>query len=323
VLVLLLYFLVGFFLLAQSEFFSLRARWYLQRIPASGRIGINWAVYSLILLVIIAVAVAFLPTGYSGPLFQTLQRAVGFVLAIATYLVMLAMLPLLMLVQWLMSSMAPRTLSDQPAQPPVVPPPAPFEPDVILQVLRSLLFWTIFVFGVYFAFRYYFGQRRDWIEQLKRRPGLGWLGRLLEWLARRWRRLERRVEAASEEAAGRLRAAARARHLRLPGILAVGRRLPARAQILLLYASMLRWNEQNGIHRPRAQTPIEYGRALAERLPACRSEIDAITAGFMEARYTRHEIRPEEAERVREAWSRLKRATILWLDTGREGMDGA
>lgn len=316
VLVLLLYFLVGFFLLAQSEFFVLRARWYLQNIPASQNLGARWALYSLILLLMIAAVVALLPTGYTGALFRYIQIGVALLLTIVSWLVMLIITPVLLLIQLLSRNLTPTPLTAPPIKPPDLPPPGPFEPDIILQLLRSLIFWTIFLSIIVFSFRFYLSQRKDWVEQLKKRRATRWLGLLIEWLQRRWRRAGRRVESAVESAALRLRQAARASKIRFPGVLAVTRRLPPRTQVLLLYIGMLRWNEQNGLPRKRTQSPAEYALALTQRVPAGRNEIDTITHWFVEARYTRHEIHPEDAERVREDWSKLKRMTIILLNTG-------
>lgn len=306
VLLLLVYFLLGFILMALSQYFILRGRWFLQKIPVSPGIAAQWTSNSLLLLGGIAVLVLLLPTGYSTDLFRTLQTGVLFLAAVVSYLLLLLATPFFLLLQFLSRSSAQMPFRISPLTPPLLPQATPDEPDLLLQILKSFLFWTFFFGLIFFSFRYYFSQRKNILEQWKEKPSTRWLAILIEWLLRRWQRLDQQVEAVVEAGVRNLGITAARTRLHLPAMAGMARGLPARHQVLLTYAAMLRWNEKNGFSRKDAQSPNEYAKILAASIPSAAAEIDAITQRFVEARYTRHEITLSDAERMREAWGRLK-----------------
>jgi hypothetical protein len=66
--------------------------------------------------------------------------------------------------------------------------------------------------------------------------------------------------------------------------------------------------KEEGIERRPAQTPIQYREMLGKNLPEVEAEVDDLTASFMEARYTRHEIEDEQAGYVQSLWKRILQA---------------
>ena len=305
VLMLLGYFLLGFTLMAESEYFIQKARWYLQKIPSSPAIGSRWALYSLLLLISISAIVILLPTGYTSDLFRYLQFGVGILLGLISYLILLLSLPFLWLMQ-LLTKVAPGLALQPPQLMPMAPPPVPAEPDLLVQIIKSLLFWTIFLSVIVFSFRYYFGQQSELLDRWKNRPILRWLAALVERLLKRWHRMNRRLEAVVEAGINQFRMNPIGQHLNLPPFLTINPWLPARHQVMMIYFAMMKWNEQNGLARKHAQTPFEYAQIISKMVPDGKPEIDLITFWFIEARYTLHEIRPEDVERVRSTWNGLK-----------------
>jgi hypothetical protein len=306
VLLLLVYFLLGFVLMALSQYFILRGRWYLQKIPVSPGIAAQWASYSLLLLGASAILVLLLPTGYSAELFRSLQMGVLFLVGLVSYLLLLLAASFFLLLQFLSRSSAQMPFRPAPLPPPPLLQATPEEPDLLLQVLKSFLFWTFFFGLIFFSFRYYFSQRKNILDEWKEKSSTRWLAILIQWLLRRWQRLNRQVEAGVETGVRSLGMSAAGTRLHLPSVTGVVRGLPPRHQVLLTYASMLRWNEKMGFSRKDAQTPQEYARILTASIPSAAAEIDAITQRFVEARYTRHEILLADADQMREQWGRLK-----------------
>ena len=74
------------------------------------------------------------------------------------------------------------------------------------------------------------------------------------------------------------------------------------------YLAMLRRSGEKGHPRQPTQTPYEYARALESQLPDIDQDVDGITAEFIEARYSRHDIPPEHVGLVRRYWERIKQA---------------
>ena len=73
---LLLYFLSGFVLMAQSQYSILRASWYLQNIPMSHEITRRWAPFSILMLAVIMGIAFLLPTRYSKGFLAVLQSMI-------------------------------------------------------------------------------------------------------------------------------------------------------------------------------------------------------------------------------------------------------
>lgn len=88
---------------------------------------------------------------------------------------------------------------------------------------------------------------------------------------------------------------------------AISRRLPPRQRVLLTYLLMVRWNTQNGFKRLPHQTPYEYAHRLIVWVPAAQTDLEMITQLFMEARYSRHTITPEQADSAQAAWEQVQK----------------
>lgn len=83
-------------------------------------------------------------------------------------------------------------------------------------------------------------------------------------------------------------------------------RLAPRERVLYYYSRMLQRATQRGIARHAAQTPIEFGRELATRLPEAAADVESLTGEFMEARYSRHMVGEGVAGRVRHSYGRIR-----------------
>ena len=86
------------------------------------------------------------------------------------------------------------------------------------------------------------------------------------------------------------------------------RKLSQRQQVQFYYLAMLRRGGEHGHTRQPAQTPYEYARKLESEIPEIDRDVAGLTAEFIEARYSRHDIPPEHVGVVRRYWERIKRA---------------
>ncbi|HEX6506904.1 MAG TPA: DUF4129 domain-containing protein, partial [Chloroflexota bacterium] len=84
--------------------------------------------------------------------------------------------------------------------------------------------------------------------------------------------------------------------------------LSPREQVLFYYLSVVRRAHRRGIERRGAQTPYEFSSDLAPRLAESEGDMQALTAAFVQARYSRHELPEDEVSRVRTSWQRVKDA---------------
>lgn len=292
-----LYFVLGLLLLAQSQFAILRARWSLDRMPIAHNIAPGWAGYTLALLAVCAALVIFLPTRYSVGLLDTL----AFLLYVIQFLIFLILFLIWLPIRFL-SSLFGRGPESPPAPPPDLTPVAPGAAGGAsvpgFEVLKSILFWAILTGVVGFSIVYYVRQRADLLAALAKLPAFAWL-------ARAWARLSGNLRDLNARARGALAALVRrARPARgLPPWSFVSlRRLSPREQVRFYYLALVR---RADVPRRPSQTPVEYQGQLSH-LPA--ADVSGLTDMFQEARYSAHPISVAQAGLARKYWENIREA---------------
>ena len=86
------------------------------------------------------------------------------------------------------------------------------------------------------------------------------------------------------------------------------RRLPPRQKIRFYYLALVRRGGETGLSRAEWQTPREYAGTLETKLEAEDENVEEMTAAFMDARYSRHEVTGERAGLVQRTWERIRQA---------------
>jgi hypothetical protein len=80
------------------------------------------------------------------------------------------------------------------------------------------------------------------------------------------------------------------------------------AQIVRLYGDLERALAQRGHPRPPALTPLEHSQQLTQSGFAQRAEVEAVTLGYLEARYGGRPLRNAEIAELRKAIERVRDA---------------
>jgi hypothetical protein len=309
----LVYFLLGLVMLGQVRFATLHKRWKAQGIKVADDLPRRWVRYSLALIGLAAFLAFLLPTGYTMGLLDTvgwiLGTIMGIIWYIATLFVLLVTLPLTWLF-WLLSK-----LLGEPAPapqgslslPPLSQQPSGSVAPNWLEIFRSLLFWIVALGIVFYVVRSYL---RDHPEVREALLALGLIRALRRWWMALWRQLGRWVQSASERIPRRFLSLqlARRKPSREPFRFFRLGALSPREQILYYYLSIVRRAGQQGFPRRPAQTPDEYRTTLEPNLPEAQEEMDLLTQAFVEVRYSRHEVEPDQARRVRASWEQVKAA---------------
>jgi hypothetical protein len=329
----LLYFFLGLVLLSLTQFNLLRARWFRDALPVHKEIAGRWILYSAFFILAVALIAALLPTGYSIGLLAVLNYLFFIALAIINLLITLLLLPLLWLYSLLSGLFRKGTEGAPPLELPAIenmPGPSPAAPVPWWELLKSIVFWLVFLGVIAFAVSYYFRENRELWEQIRRMPFFAALARFFDWLGRWLGRVNRQVGTAVQAGLERLRtrrkAVAAARTWRFVN----PRRLSPRERVRFYYLAMVRRGGECGYRRHPAQTPFEYSRSLSEAIGALDSlptkpldgstetqagerealsrAIVVMTDTFVEARYSQHEITSQDAGLVQRAWARLRHA---------------
>jgi hypothetical protein len=307
----LVYFALGLALISQAHFSILQAFWRLGRIEVSSRLGTRWAWLAFAFLALIMLLALALPTGYSLGLPQaisflvtTVVGAVSFVFSTLFYLISLLFGLLLSLLGMQQKATAlPRpTLAPPPSFAPSTPGTASNVPW--FEVLKSVLFWGIFLAIVAYSVYHFFRERRGLFPGFEGRL----LGRLFAWLRGLWRRTRHWSAQARKTIVRRL---SQRTGLQEPaGLLQVVRlsRLSPRQRVRYFYLSILRRADRIDHGRLPQQTPYEYGTRLAEDIPEVAPDMATLTQAFVEARYSQRSPDEQRANVIKKIWRRARAA---------------
>jgi len=99
------------------------------------------------------------------------------------------------------------------------------------------------------------------------------------------------------------------------GTLRAALRLPGRARGLIhalivrrVYAQLLEWAAREGRPRRPAETPLEFGAALARWRPELQPELEGITQAYLQVRYGERPESREMIDGVLAGWERVRRS---------------
>jgi hypothetical protein len=309
----LLYFVFGLALLSLSRLMSLQTHWNRLHISVtSHNLVRQWAVYSLFFLLILMVVVSLLPAGDSLGFFSVLGTLLGFFFAVIFFLAQLivALALLIFSLPFLLFGKVPPLIGFIRLRLPT-PPPVQFvssTPGPIWELIRSILLWGSLAALIIFAFSQFMRQHESVLAALRRSGITNWLILAWQWLYRNADKtrglLARAIADGWQSIVSRLEGK---RVLPHPAWISV-RSLDPRRRIYFFYLAMIRRSAEQGLSRESSQTPSEYASKLEKDIPSASEDIDSITAAFVKARYSRHEVNSGEADVVKATWERIRRA---------------
>lgn len=292
-----LYFVFGLILFAQSQFAVLRAQWSLDQVPIAHNIAPRWAAYALILLLVCAALVIFLPTRYSLGLLDTLAYVFNFINFLLTLLLILVWLP----IRWLMSLFTGNSVDLGPVPlvtPTPTPPVGPTEAASSSEIIKSILFWITFLSVMFFSIYYYVLRRTQLFQDMSKGTSFNWLRQFWKWLTGGLRGIQVQLGKTIQQAIRRVRPIQPV----APWSFINLRRLSAREQVRFYYLALLKRSE---VPRQPSQTPLEYKNQLTD-LP--QDDLKGLTESYIEARYTPHSITNQNVNLAKQFWENLRKA---------------
>jgi hypothetical protein len=311
----LLYFMLGLALFSLTQFMDLQARWGLNGVPVSSDLAGRWAQYSLAFLGVLALVVSLLPTNYSLGFLYGLGYGLHIIIQVLFFLVQLVLALFALLINSIFSifNQAPpleETPLPEPEMPEFFQPSGvevtdPGAPPPWMEAFRQAFFWVVLLAVIIFALRQVLLQNEELVAELRRFRFFAFLSDLWKRLGGFFARAGAGVREAVQAGVERLR---QQRDLRqtMGGWINL-RQLDPRRKVYFYYQAFLRRGGESGLPRGLSQTPEEYAQPLDSALPEAEPDIDALTAAFIEARYTRQEILPQKASLAQRTWQRLRR----------------
>ena len=307
-LALLVYFILGLWIISQARLEMMRARWLADGVSADETIVKTWRRSSIAVIALIALVAAFLPIGSTFAAAAVLQLIFGVLLAISQFL-FLIFTTLLVALLSLFGMRSPLEEAEALPEAPIATPPpvaAGTPLDETAALFAGGLFWLLVAVVALVAVYFFL---RDRGVTLRYEPLVILLRRLRLWL--------RQLRSGAAIQAGNVQRALRRRlDAILPASGSTGspwrflrvNALPPREQIRYFYLSTIRRAADEGLPRDKSETPSEYAGDLQAQWPEASEEIEALTGAFLEARYSPRDFEPDEVNPVKKVWKRARRA---------------
>ncbi len=311
VLTLLLYFLFSFVFMALNQYAIMKARWYFNDIHVHSDLAGRWMLLSLILVGTAILLVIFLPTDFVidlYPIAAFITEAFIFLFGLLQFIFFAPIAYLFSLLGSLLGS-EPVANRPEPTMPEFNPQPSQVASTLPWwEVVKTILFWLIFLGVILLALRYYLNQRQN-LKNFFKNIKLGvWLNKAWQWIKNGFKQAGKAASETWQEGVKKVRQLINKSRIKLPSLSEILKRLPPRQALIILYIDWIKWNQSGGIKRSASQTPLEYAQQVSQILPDYQMQIETLTHIFIQARYTRKDILADHVKTAQDELSLLKKA---------------
>ena len=301
----LIYFLLALVFLSQTQFALMRGRWFWNQTSISPNIGKNWIKLSLIFFIIIALIAFILPTRYTFGFFQVIEVVFGFLVQIVFFIVSLLTIPC----RWIFSLFGSKnagSTENTPIQlPQLVIPQTTGTPLALWELIKSILFWAIFIGIVGFAFVHFLRENSSILSGVIKIPGLGWIVQALKSIWTWLKRTSSQITASISSGWKRIFPSVTQSLGRNMGQFFNFRQLSPRQQVIFYYLKLVERSKKTGVNRKPYQTPNQFAYDLEKVVPEVQNEVDDLTETFVEARYSLHPVSAEQTTAVQRLWRKI------------------
>jgi hypothetical protein len=305
---LLVYVVVGFWLLSQGRLAVMNEHWMVFGMRAQAQVERRWRRASLRVLALVAVVAAFLPFGSTTPMSGVFNTAIALLFKVMLMLHGMVVLIIAGILRFIgFDGMF--DLEDETFEPP--PPLIENVGEVVAnepinEMIAGSMFWIMVCVAAAFAIIVFLRDRGyvfDWETVARLWHGLRhWFLTMLRGVAAEVDDIRIAIQNVLRVEPGVANTEkSRWRFIRV-------NTLAPRDQVRYFYFSALRHAERRGVGRRDHQTPLEFAGDLAARWPDAQLDSDALTKAFLTARYTRETIDETAAGVARALWKRLRSA---------------
>ncbi len=297
------YFLAGLLLMSHGRLAVLRGRWFNQDVEINKAMLSRWHRISLAFVGLVALVALLLPLGQTGWLALAIEWFFALLARIIMGLVLLFGMLFALVEQMLRTLFGAANEEAAQAEPAPFPLTIPSQAEMTSRLppwLGGAVLWIMIVLVTGFLLVNFLrstellqgplGERllhmRLWWRARQKRFSLA-MTRQLNSAVLRLRRVRRKVPRLSTEREG----------VRAPAT--------PRGKVRQYYLRAVQEATEGGKPRPSHRTPLEYAKDLAETWPETETDVTDLTAAFVDARYSDHEIDEQRATNAQSAWRRL------------------
>lgn len=312
---LLIYFVGGFWLVSQSRYLVLQARWLINGMQPDRPFGTAWKTWTSIILLIAAVIAAFLPIGSTISLSRLLNSVIGLLLSMLN--IFMALLSyVIFLVLSLFSTETEFEAFEALDVSGSLPTAESLSPSsVIPPAITTGLFWIIAIAVILLSISFVIRNRSLQIETLaialKLQFLFNWIRGIFKTIGGYGANVPKVWSRFSGILPKDISSDSPWRYVRI-------RSLSPRDQVRFYYLSIIRRAAGQGIARNPPDTPIEYSKSLESAWPEEESSVEELTSAFVKSRYGTEDFSSEELHTIRETFKKLRTAIRKMKNTDDE-----
>lgn len=304
---LLVYFLLGFYMLGRAQTAALLARWLDDGARPTADLELRLRRQLLWVLLAAAAVAALLPIGSGAPAARVLLAVATAVATAAGFLLQLLLYLFAAAAFWLFGG-----ANAPPAEePPLTPQPGgeppdfgPLGPDIVPDSAVGLTVWAIVIVATVAALLVLYSRREDLRESA---PVVAWRALWARWLAY-WQGAARRTVDAARQLRRALQRPVRSEPPAAPRRRRPRSGLTPREQVRAVYLEALDLARGRGVARRAGQTPAEFLRALQAEWPEAAEDGADLTDAFEQARYAPESTESPDLTAVQRSWRQVRAA---------------
>jgi hypothetical protein len=309
--ILIIYFSAGFVFLSINQYAIMKAYWYFNDISVNPDLVKRWVFYAILFIFFVVILILFIPNDFTIGFDPFIQIIVQLFIYLITLIQFIIIFPIVLLITLVTSLFSNEPIQDQLQD--QVQEYAPIAPGITgqspwLEVIKSILFWLVFIAIIIFTIRFYIKNNLYIKSLFKSFHFSGWLKDFWKWIKESLFNFKRIASTKYKEGIENIRIFLRERQSKFPKLSSVIRKIPPRENIIMIYLDWIHWNNQSGIKRKESQTPLEFAQSCSKFYYETSGSLNAFTDSFIAARYSDHPINEEQAQEAKRLFEKLKKA---------------
>jgi hypothetical protein len=318
--ILLVYFFTSFMFLAINQYAIMKARWYLNDIKVKPDLAKHWIYYSLIFLISVILLIVFLPKDIPLDITTFAQWIADAITLIVSIIISIVLIPFAFVMAIIERLFSDATF-DEPFEP-IIPEMADILPQSVLtvpwwDVVKTILFWLIFIALIIFAITYYLNNRPKLLLFLRDLHLTHWFGDFWKWFLKSFQQAQKATTETIQTGLRKIQVFLQSRQFSIPKLIDLTQKLPPRQTVIHIYADWIHWNGLHGIERHSGQTPMEYAQVYGQHMSQdvnTPEQLRGLTNIFITARYSHHPIEKAQAQDARNLSNLLKQSLLAKQD---------
>jgi len=308
--VLLLYFAAGFVFLSINQYAIMKTYWYLNEIPVNSDLTKRWILYTILFIIFVIFIIIFLPNDITlgfEPLLEIIAQIFLFLFSIFQFLIIFPIALVISLIASLFSDEPVENLiQDQVQEYIPAPPEISGSTPSWFAVIKSVLFWLVFILIIVFTIRFYFKNNNFLGSLVKNFRFVNWLKDFWKWIKEAILKIKRSTAASYKTGLKNISEYIRNRQIRLPKLAGSTRKMPPRQALIMTYLEWIQWNQQFGRERKKSETPLEYAQTYNQFYGESTTLVNTFTNVFIDARYSKHPINDAQVKEAKRLLAKLK-----------------